>query len=66
MWKFWKKEEKPKSEMDALTKKVDTVVAETDKDLQEISHPRSSKASKSVDDSIVTLKSELKKIEKKK
>jgi hypothetical protein len=66
MWKFWKKEEKPKTEMDKLTEKVEKTVAETNKDLQEISHPRPSKSSKNVDDTIVTMKSELEKIETKK
>ena len=66
MCKFWKKEEKPKSEIDKLEEKVDKTVAETNKDIQEISHPRPSKSSKSVDDAIVTIKSDLEKIEKKK
>jgi hypothetical protein len=66
MWKFWKKEEKPKSEIDKLEEKVYKTVAETNKDIKEISHPRPSKSSKSVDDAIVTIKSDLEKIEKKK
>ena len=27
MWKFWKKEEKPKTELDKLSQKVDQTVA---------------------------------------
>jgi hypothetical protein len=66
MWKFWKKEEKPKTKMDKLNEKVDQTVSGADKDLQELSHPRHSKPSKSVDDAIVSMKSDLEKIEKKK
>jgi hypothetical protein len=65
MWKFWKKEEKPKTKMDKLNEKVDQTVSGADKDLQELSHPRHSKPAKSVDDAIVSMKSDLEKIEKK-
>jgi hypothetical protein len=66
MWKFWKKEEKPKTKMDKLNEKVDQTVSGADKDLQELSHPHHSKPAKSVDDAIVSMKSDLEKIEKKK
>ena len=66
MWKFWKKEEKPKTKMDKLNEKVAQTVSGVDKDLQELSHPRPSKPAKSVDDAIVSMKSDLEKIEKKK
>jgi hypothetical protein len=45
---------------------VDQTVAGANKDLQELSHPRSSKPAKSVDDAIVSMKSDLEKIEKNK
>ena len=66
MWKFWKKEEKPKTELDKLSQKVDQTVAGADKDMKELSHSRPSKPAKSVDDAIVSMKSDLEKIEKNK
>jgi len=66
MWKFWKKEEKSKTELDKLNQKVDQTVAGANKDIQELSHPHPSKPSKSVDDAIVSMKSDLEKIEKNK
>jgi hypothetical protein len=66
MWKFWKKEEKPKTELDKLSQKVDQTVAGVNKDIQELSHPRPSKPAKSADDAIVSMKSDLEKIEKNK
>jgi hypothetical protein len=66
MWKFWKKEEKPKTELDKLSQKVDQTVAGADKDLKDLSHPRSSKPAKNVDDAIVSMKKDLEKIEKNK
>jgi hypothetical protein len=66
MWKFWKKEEKPKTELDKLNEKVDQTVAGVDKDIKELSHSRPSKPAKSVDDAIVSMKSDLEKIEKNK
>jgi len=66
MWKFWKKEEKPKTELDKLNEKVDQTVAEADKDLKDLSHPRPSKPAKNVDDAIVSMKKDLEKIEKNK
>jgi len=64
MWKFWKKEEKPKTELDKLSQKVDQTVAGANKDINELSHPRHSKPAKSVDDAIVSMKTDLEKIEK--
>jgi hypothetical protein len=66
MWKFWKKQEKPKTKIDTLSEKVDKTVAETEKDLQGLSKTKPSKREKSVDDAIVNLKGDLKNIEKKK
>jgi hypothetical protein len=66
MWKFWKKEEKPKTELDKLSQKVDQTVAGADKDLKDLSHPRPSKPAKNVDDAIVSMKKDLEKIEKNK
>ena len=66
MWKFWKKEEKPKTELDKLSQKVDQTVAGADKDLKDLSHPRSTKPAKNVDDAIVSMKKDLEKIEKNK
>jgi hypothetical protein len=66
MWKFWKKEEKPKTELDKLNEKVDRTVTGADKDLKELSHPRHSKPAKNVDDAIVSMKKDLEKIEKNK
>jgi hypothetical protein len=62
MRKFFKKEEKPTTEMEKLSQKVDQTVAGANKDIQELSHPRPSKPSKSVDDAIVSMKSDLEKI----
>jgi hypothetical protein len=64
MWKFWKKEEKPKTELDKLSQKVDKTVEGADKDIKELSRPRPSKPAKNVDDAIVSMKSDLEKIEK--
>ena len=66
MWKFWKKEEKPKTELDKLSQKVDQTVEGADKDIKELSRQRPSKPAKSVDDAIVSMKSDLEKIEKNK
>ena len=66
MWKFWKKEVKPKTELDKLSQKVDQTVAGADKDLKDLSHPRPSKPAKNVDDAIVSMKKDLEKIEKNK
>jgi len=66
MWKFWKKEEKPKTELDRLSQKVDQTVAGANKDIKELSHPRPSKPAKSAEDAIVSMKSDLEKIEKNK
>jgi hypothetical protein len=66
MWKFWKKEEKPKTELDKLSQKVDQTVAGADKDLKDLSHPRPSKPAKNIDDAIVSMKKDLEKIEKNK
>ena len=66
MWKFWKKEEKPKAELDKLSEKVDQTVAGADKDLKDLSHTRPSKPAKNVDDAIVSMKKDLEKIEKNK
>jgi hypothetical protein len=66
MWKFWKKEEKPKTELDKLSQKVDRTVAGADKDLKDLSHPRPSKPAKNIDDAIVSMKKDLEKIEKSK
>jgi hypothetical protein len=66
MWKFWKKEEKPKTELDKLSQKVDQTVAGASKDIKELSHPRPSKPAKNADDAIVSMKSDLEKIEKNK
>jgi hypothetical protein len=66
MWKFWKKQEKPRTKIDKLSEKVDKTVAETEKDLQGLSKTKPSKREKSVDDAIVNLKGDLKNIEKKK
>jgi hypothetical protein len=66
MWKFLKKEEKPKTELDKLSQKVDRTVEGADKDIKELSRPRTSKPAKSVDDAIVSMKGDLEKIEKNK
>jgi len=66
MWKFWKKEEKPKTELDKLNQKVDQTVAGADKDLKDLSQPRPSKPAKNVDDAIESMKKDLEKIEKNK
>jgi hypothetical protein len=65
MWKFWKKEEKPKTELDKLSQKVDQTVEGADKDIKELSRQRPLKPAKNVDDAIVLMKSDLEKIEKK-
>ncbi len=66
MWKFWKKEEKPKTELDKLNQKVDQTVAGANKDLKDLSHPRHVKPAKNADEAIVSMKKELEKIEKNK
>ena len=64
MWKFWKKEEKPKTELDKLSQKVDQTVDGADKDITELSLQGPSKPTKNVDDAIVSMKSDLEKIKK--
>jgi hypothetical protein len=64
MWKFWKKEEKPKTELDTLSQKVDQTVEGADKDIRELSRQQPSKPAKNVDDAIVSMKSDLEKIKK--
>lgn len=65
MWKFWKKQEKPKTKIDKLSEKVDKTVTETEKDLKGISQTGRKKGEKSVDDVIVNLKGDLNNIKKK-
>lgn len=61
---FHKKPEKPKTDIDKLSEKVDQTVAKTQKDLKEISHPARSKRGMNTDDAIVDIKSDLDTIKK--